>query len=702
MASPAPRSVADAIRAMDEPALVSLLQARPDLAQPRPATLTELIERATSATSSQLAIERLDSWHRRVAEGLAASHGPTSARALAAWLEADKGAVSAAIDRLREQALAWGSGATVQLTRPAAAAFGPHPGGLAAPGPAPLDQATIAAALDQADPAEHRLLETLVWQGAGKLRGARRPLTLANAETAAERLVARRLLRPIDEDGVVLAREVALVLRQGRLFRDPVQQSPPGFAAASADKVQANAALGSATELVEAVTAVVEALIDSPARVLSSGGIGRREQRQLAAVAPGQPGPLLLGLARTAGLIAPQGLHWLASTGFDTWAHSDGWSQWRALVRAWLRLDQWPSTDSDPTLPTGQRFTPTLRQSFLAELRHAGPGTPVDAAILSSRVAWRHPSWPATLVTEGAERFLAEAAALGVVALGRTSALLDAEADPGFPAPVHQFVVQSDLSAVTAGPLQVDVRRRLDLLTEKDGPTRRFTASSIRRGLDHGLTSERLLDWLAHHSLTPIPQPLVYLVGDVARQHGQIQVMAAATVITIEDAAVLEALLRSPAARQLGLHRVGPQAVAAQADVVEVVDLLRQLGHAPVATSSEGDLMSAPPPARATRVDLPPEPRPVSKDQLTLLARALREPSDGAAGGSDLVELLGNAQASGAWVDLVHVDADGKRRARTARVLGVAAGQVRLVPRASAPITLPVARIVSVTDMSTG
>ena len=74
--------------------------------------------------------------------------------------------------------------------------------------------------------------------------------------------------------------------RDDRLDR---RRQPPGFAAASADKVQANAALGSATELVEAVTAVVEALIDSPARVLSSGGIGRREQRQLAAVAPGQP-----------------------------------------------------------------------------------------------------------------------------------------------------------------------------------------------------------------------------------------------------------------------------------------------------------------------------------------------------------------------------------------------------------------------------
>ena len=261
-----------------------------------------------------------------------------------------------------------------------------------------------------------------------------------------------------------------------------------------------------------------------------------------------------------------------------------------------MQLDRWPSGSTDPVLPTGQRSIVHLRRALLAELRRAPAGTPITADLLAARVGWRYPAWPSEQTGLAAQHLVDEATVLGVLALGRTSQLLDAAEDPGFPAPTHQFVLQADLTAMPIG---------------RDGTSRRFTPASIRRGLDHGLSSEQIVDWLTSHSLTPLPQPLAYLVGDVARQHGQIKVMPAAAVITIEDPAVLEALLRSADAGTLGLSKVGPQAVAAQGDVAEVVEALRAMGHAPVAQSAEGELLQAPRPRRAIHAGPPvAEPEP--------------------------------------------------------------------------------------------
>lgn len=700
--SSTPRSLADALRAMDEKQLVTLLRERPDLAQPRPASLSELVERAGAPASAQQAVDRLDLFQRRVAETLAALVEPVSARHLAGMLGADLGAVEAALTVLQRRALAWGNGRTVQLTRAAASAFGPHPAGLAAPSPVPLPPEQVNLALAEADAEEHRLLADLAWHPRGRLRGATRPMTLQSASSPAERLLARRLLRPLDEETVVLPREVALNLREGAFFPDQVSSRPPELPPVRHGRahILGHAALGSAGEALELVTRLVEAIVDLAPRVLSTGGLGRRELKQLAADAPLPAAGLGLALARQAGLLGAHGPTWLATPAYDRWDALPGWEQWRILVRAWTQLDRWPTTGVDPLAPTGQPGTTGRRRAVLAELRGAEPGTPVDAGLLTDRVAWRHPVWPLEAIEGAVTATLAEARLLGAVALEQVSPLLTAEEDPGFPERTHQFVLQSDLSAVQVGPLQTEVRRRLDLLTEREGSGRRFTSASIRRGLDSGLTSEQLVDWLRLHSVTEVPQGLEYLVSDVARVHGLVRVMPAAAVVTIDDPALVEVLLRSPEARTLGLLRVGPSAIATQADVEEVVEVLRRLGHAPVPTDEQGQPLLAPLPRRAVRAAQPPtEADPPTRDQLALLARALVSQArpDTAV---DPVERLREALTSGEWVDLTHVDGRGMARSERVRVLGLQAGQVRVVRKASAPITLPVARVVEVTSMS--
>ncbi|MGA4507968.1 helicase-associated domain-containing protein [Propionibacteriaceae bacterium G1746] len=696
---PAPRTLAEAIRAMDERGLVTLMLARPDLAQPRPASLAELVERASSPVSAGMAVDRLDTWQRAVAEALAAQPEPTTARGLAAQLDADTSAVQAALDTLVARALAWRTNTrtgTVLLTRAAAHAFGPHPAGLAAPSPMPLTDASIDALFADLPADQRTIVDKLVWQPVGRLRHAQRPITTTNASTPSEHLVAKKVLRPISDDQVVLAREVSLRLRGGRLFAEPVATRPAPLPPAEPTPVRANAALGTANEALELFTDLVEDIIAQPPRVLATGGLGRREFKQLAAHRNETSVALLLALARQAQLIAPQGLGWLATPAFDRWAQQPAWQQWRDLVRAWTHLDRWPSVDADPLAPQGQRPIVGVRRALLAELRHAPSGTAVDAPLLAARSGWRHPTWDPQLIAEAARHFVTEATTLGVLALGRTSHLLEADEDPGFPEPTHQFVVQADLSAMPVGPLQVAVRRRLDLLTDRERGTRRFTPTSIRRALDHGFTADQVIDWLTSHSLTPLPQPLTYLVGDVARQHGQIQVMPAAAVVTIADPAVLEALLRSPQAGLLGLTKVGPQAVVTQGDVAEVVEALQAMGHAPVAKSANGEQVHAPRPRRASHAAAPvTEPEPPGRDQVEMLARQLLQP-DPVAAADDLVGALQSALASGDWVEVTHVDAHGRPQTDRVRVLGVSGGQVRIVRKASAPLNLSVARVVRV------
>ena len=699
------RSLADAIRAMDEDQLATLMRERPDLAQPRPTSMGDLVERAASATSTAQAVERLNRWLRRVAEGLAAMPEPVSARHLAAVLDADTGAVEAAIATLRRRALAWGSGQTVQVTRAAAAALGPWPAGLAGPTPAPLSPTALREALAEADEAEHRVLQQLLWEPRGRLRGATRPMPLGSARTPTERLLARRLVRPVDDEHVELVREAALHLREGRFFVDSVSQTPPPFPAPEQDatraRIRAQAAMGTALEAIETLTTVVEDLIALSPRVLSTGGLGRRDLKFLAEGRHPGATSLALALARQAGLVGTHGPHWLATPAFDRWAALDGWSQWKVLARAWTHLDRWPTAGTDPLLPDPTPGALRLRRAVLTDVHLAPEGTALDAGLLAERVQWQHPTWPDQPTREASEHVVTEATLLGIVALGAAGPLQAATDDPGFPPPTHQFVLQSDLTAAHAGPLQTDVRRRLALLTERHASTHRFTPASIRRGLDHGMTSEQLLDWLAAHSATPVPQPLAYLVADVARQHGQIRVMPAASVITIDEPAVLEALLRAPDASLLGLRKVGPQAVAAQADPEEVVEVLRRLGHAPVPTNERGEPLQAPVARRATRAAQPAtEVEPPTREQLLLVARALLAQSSGRQG-DDLPELLQHAQVSGDWVELTHVDARGVPSTERARVLAVQAGQVRIVRRASAPVTIPVSRVVRVAPAST-
>jgi hypothetical protein len=201
---------------------------------------------------------------------------------------------------------------------------------------------------------------------------------------------------------------------------------------------------------------------------------------------------------------------------------------------------------------------------------------------------------------------------------------------PLLPEPVDHVLLQADLTAVAPGPLERHLAETLSVLADvesKGGATvYRFTPASVRRALDSGRDAADLHSFLEQHSRTPVPQPLAYLIDDVARRHGHLRVGAASSYVRCDDDAMLGEILADKRSQALGLRRLAPTVLAAQADPTTLLEGLRAMGYAPAAESATGDVLVAradahrtPPRAAPVPVpDGPPVPDP------TLLAAAVR------------------------------------------------------------------------------
>ncbi|MFF5665472.1 helicase-associated domain-containing protein [Streptomyces griseofuscus] len=228
------------------------------------------------------------------------------------------------------------------------------------------------------------------------------------------------------------------------------------------------------------------------------------------------------------------------------------------------------------------------------------------------------PSAPAPLVPlSPAEQAVATATAARLLA-------------PLLPEPLDHVLLQADLTAVAPGPLERPLAEMLGVLADvesKGGATvYRFTPGSVRRALDAGRTAADLHDFLARHSRTPIPQPLAYLIDDVARRHGHLRIGAASAYVRCDDDALLTEILADKRATALRLRRLAPTVLAAQSDPAALLEGLRAMGFAPAAESAEGDVLITRAHAHRTPPRTAPEPVPDGPPPPdgTLLSAAIR------------------------------------------------------------------------------
>ncbi|MEC4020532.1 helicase-associated domain-containing protein [Streptomyces sp. H27-D2] len=204
---------------------------------------------------------------------------------------------------------------------------------------------------------------------------------------------------------------------------------------------------------------------------------------------------------------------------------------------------------------------------------------------------------------------------------------------PLLPKPLNHVLLQADLTAVAPGPLERPLAEMLGVLADvesKGGATvYRFTPQSVRRALDVGRTATDLQAFLTEHSRTPVPQPLAYLIDDVARKHGRLRIGAASAYLRCDDDALLSELLVDRRSAGFGLRRLAPTVLAAQAAPETLLDGLRAMGYAPAAESAEGDVLITRPDAHRTPPRTAPSPVPDGPPQpddtlLTAAVRAIR------------------------------------------------------------------------------
>ncbi|MEU1121565.1 helicase C-terminal domain-containing protein [Streptomyces sp. NPDC005879] len=204
----------------------------------------------------------------------------------------------------------------------------------------------------------------------------------------------------------------------------------------------------------------------------------------------------------------------------------------------------------------------------------------------------------------------AESLAERGVAAARAARLLA----PLLPEPLDHVLLQADLTAVAPGPLERPLADALAVLADvesKGGATvYRFTPGSVRRALDAGQSASDLHAFLAAHSRTPVPQPLAYLIDDVARKHGHLRIGAASAYVRCDDEALLNEIMADKRAQSLRLRRLAPTVLAAQADPGALLDGLRAMGFAPAAESAEGDVLITRAHAHRTPPRSAPEPVP--------------------------------------------------------------------------------------------
>lgn len=201
---------------------------------------------------------------------------------------------------------------------------------------------------------------------------------------------------------------------------------------------------------------------------------------------------------------------------------------------------------------------------------------------------------------------------------------------PLLPEPLDHVLLQADLTAVAPGPLRRPLADVLGVLADvesKGGATvYRFTPGSVRRALDAGRSASDLHAFLAAHSRTPVPQPLAYLIDDVARKHGHLRIGAASAYVRCDDDALLSEILADKRSAALRLRRLAPTVLAAQADPATLLDGLRAMGFAPAAESAEGDVLITRAHAHRTPHRTAPDPVPDGPPtpDTTLLAAAIR------------------------------------------------------------------------------
>ncbi|MGQ0574319.1 MAG: helicase-associated domain-containing protein [Pseudonocardia sp.] len=490
------------------------------------------------------------------------------------------------------------------------------------------DPGLVAARLAHAPPALVAAVQEIAWSGP-RVAGARLPGRYERfaADDLGVALAVQGWVVPFPWRGVAeMPREVALAVR-GPGYHAPFDPLPPPPATAAVDAGRlSDASQHAAAAAVDAVRRLVAIVERTPPATLQAGGVGVRELRRLAKELSVDEAAarLWLEVAVAADLVAPTPADDVVPTrSADGWLQADPAGALAVLLRAWLELPIVPGCHLDDKGKPGPAVhwsavlpgMAPLRADVLRELAALaadgrGLADAADPGPLARRLAHRRPllTGAPEAVAPPVRATLTEAALLGLVADGALAPLgvaaLDAAvaADPTaaltaaaaglLPAVATTATFLPDLTAVVGGAVSPALARLLDEAADAEtrdtASTWRFSAAGVRRALDAGRDADSLLTALRAVADNPLPQPLEYLVRDVARRHGELEVVPAACCVVVADAALAAEVAAHRRLAPLKLRRLGDSVLASTKSATDTLAALRAAGYAPVRRDAHG------------------------------------------------------------------------------------------------------------------
>ena len=307
-----------------------------------------------------------------------------------------------------------------------------------------------------------------------------------------------------------------------------------------------------------AVTAITQLLVElerDPARELQKGGVALPDSKRLAHAMSVdlESVAVFLTVAQCAGLVARESGSWMITESGGEWLLRSTGARWATLGAAWF--DRLPA---DIRTLLGQRVNA------------------LGASGLHEYINWLYPAggeW----MDERISAYTRDAELLGITANQAPTgpgALLIADGIRAaedamtalLPAEVEQVYLQHDLSVVAPGPLTPRVDARLRSLADVESralaSSYRVSTSSVNRAMAAGETAESILEFLGSISLTGIPQPLKYLIGEASSRYGQVRVGSlvdaradARSYIRSDDELLIGTILVDQSLASLGFER---------------------------------------------------------------------------------------------------------------------------------------------------
>ena len=611
------RSFSDYLRSVDDAAFLNLFNARPDLITPVPSDIASLAVRACSAPSLARAIDSLNQWQYQVLEASASINEPFSEKQVIALTEKE---AKTALAHLVMIGLIYPSDDGMRLPTQLREVMGAEPAGL---GPASLAKLKLSE-LDDAPADAKKVLDRLTW---GPPRGS--VGDIKNPGPGVGWLLEKKFLVPLDQRTVILTREVAIHLRGGKVHKERFI-SQPKLNGSKRDERQVNlAAIANVSTVLRWVEELLNFWADEPADALRAGGLGVRELKIISNHLGVDESctAFIAELAYLASLVSIDAdERILPSNKFDIWLMQTPADRWQMLASQWLitsrvsgLVGRAEAKNVAALGPELDRVNAARVRALTLDLLRENEGIAPEWKSFKEVISWRAPvRRNSSLQEELAEWTLREAEWLGITGQGAISKFglefLNGDdlssINEDLPKTVDHILIQSDNTAIAPGPLEHEISQALAMMAEiesRGGATvYRFTEATIRRALDHGKTGDEIKSFLIKTSKTPMPQPLEYLIADVAKKHGKLRVGNTSSFIRCEDTALISQIMNDKKLEILSLRRIAPEVVICDMDATDAMRVLREVGYLPAGESANGMLLTGPKSNRSIAKPRPP------------------------------------------------------------------------------------------------